>query len=189
MRLPRKYETIRCCAQPVLFRFGQEHLNPLASLPCLQRSQHRETCHVRHPAQPGRRPGRRRHSLARSWPRTPPCTPACTPALLTRLAGIGTLHDVDALLLDDADVWPRAVKLRAREVLFAPATTTSSPPGPGSTPGERMTTAGWAGTTRPSTAPGRRHASPPALPVPEALRDWTAPARPPPRGEAGPICR
>lgn len=75
--------------------------------------------------------------------------PAVSTALLTRLAGIGTLRDVDALLLltrhdpddrakgpagnglvtetlyigtnlDDADVWARAVKLRAAEVLFAP---------------------------------------------------------------------
>ena len=68
-------------------------------------------------------------------------------ALLTRLAGIGTLRDRDGLLLlthhdpafacagsnglvtttvylgtdlDDADVWARAVKLRAREVLVLP---------------------------------------------------------------------
>lgn len=76
--------------------------------------------------------------------------PAVSTALLTRLAGIGTLRDVDALLLltrhdledrtagpagnglvtetlyigtnlDDADVWARAVKLRAAEVLFAPS--------------------------------------------------------------------
>ncbi len=69
-------------------------------------------------------------------------------ALLNRLAGIGTLRDRDDLLLlthhdtaapggptgnglvsttiylgtdlDDADVWARAVKLRAREVLVLP---------------------------------------------------------------------
>ena len=75
--------------------------------------------------------------------------PAVSTALLTRLAGIGTLRDTDALLLltrhdpddptagpagnglttetlyigtdlDDADVWGRAVRLRAAEVLFAP---------------------------------------------------------------------
>ena len=76
--------------------------------------------------------------------------PAVATALLTRLAGIGTLADTDALLLlthhdptsptvspagtglvtetlyigtdlDDADVWARAVKLRAAEVLIAPS--------------------------------------------------------------------
>ena len=65
-------------------------------------------------------------------------------ALLTRLAGIGTLRDRDGLLLlthhdpaaagnglvtttvylgtdlDDAGVWARAVKLRARDVLVLP---------------------------------------------------------------------
>ena len=76
--------------------------------------------------------------------------PAVATALLTRLAGIGTLSDTDALLLlthhdpsspaanpagtglvtetlyigtdlDDADVWARAVKLRAAEVLIVPS--------------------------------------------------------------------
>ena len=76
--------------------------------------------------------------------------PAVATALLTRLAGIGTLADTNALLLltsydptspaaspagtglvtetlyigtdlDDADVWARAVKLRAAEVLIVPS--------------------------------------------------------------------
>ena len=69
--------------------------------------------------------------------------PGLRTALLTRLAGIGTLRDRDGLLvlthrdpaadnglatttvylgtdLDDADVWARAVKLRARDVLVLP---------------------------------------------------------------------
>ncbi len=68
--------------------------------------------------------------------------PGLRTALLTRLAGIGTLRDRDGLLLlthqdagntgpatttiylgtdlDDADVWARAVKLRARQVLVLP---------------------------------------------------------------------
>jgi len=75
--------------------------------------------------------------------------PGVRSVLLTRIAGIGTLRDLDALLLlthhdpaspgaspagnglvtttlyigtdlDDADVWARAVKLRAAEVLFVP---------------------------------------------------------------------
>ena len=66
--------------------------------------------------------------------------PGLHTALLTRLAGIGTLRDRDGLLLltdradhgpstttvylgtdlDDADVWARAVKLRARDVLVLP---------------------------------------------------------------------
>ena len=75
--------------------------------------------------------------------------PAVSTALLTRLAGIGALRDTDALLLshhdpndpvagpagngvvtetlyvgtdlDDADVWARAVKLRAADVLIVPS--------------------------------------------------------------------
>jgi len=70
--------------------------------------------------------------------------PGLRTAQLTRLAGIGTLRDRDGLLLlthrrdpagghgpatttvylgtdlDDADVWARAVKLRARDVLVLP---------------------------------------------------------------------
>ena len=74
--------------------------------------------------------------------------PGVRTALLTRLAGIGTLRDTDALLLltsydpdrrgtspgnglvtttlfigsdlDDAQVWDRAVKLRAEQVLIVP---------------------------------------------------------------------
>ncbi len=76
--------------------------------------------------------------------------PAIRTCLLTRLAGIGTLPDTDALLLltrrdpdsatagpagnglvtttvyvgtnlDDASVWARSVKLRAHQVLFSPS--------------------------------------------------------------------